>query len=167
MTVLRCLQRLDRVAHLLLPVVLVHGVVRRDQLTRTRVLLRRLSNRRAAVLDRVSIVGNRLLTNRCWLFVVRLLVVLVAVLLVHLHSRLVLVVVLDGLWLVRVWSLRRLHHIARRRSRVLVLILVLVSSVRRHLRVSSILRRSHLLVAAGGLVRLGHIIHAGTARRNQ
>jgi hypothetical protein len=167
MWVLRCLHRLNRLTHLLNPVVRIHRVVRRDQLTGTRVLLRRLSDRRTAVLHRVSVFRDRILTDRCWLLVVRLLVVLVAVLLVHLHSRLVLVAVVDGLRLVRVWSLGRLHHTGRRRSRVLVLILVLTRSIRRHLRVSTVLGRSHLLVIIGGLVRLRHVIHAGAARGNQ
>ena len=87
-SVWRCLQWLDGLSHLLWPVVLIHVVVRRHQLTRSRVLLRRLSDRRAAVIGIVSsvtIIRSRFLADGCGLYVVGwLLVVLVSVLLVHL-----------------------------------------------------------------------------------
>jgi hypothetical protein len=130
--------------------------------------LRGLGDRRTTVFGSVSIVRSRLLAYRCRLFVVRLLIVLVAaVLLVHLHGGLVLVAGVNRLGLVGVRSLWRLHHATRRRGSVLALILVLVGTVRRHLRVCGAVWRSHLLVVIRRLIRLRHIIHAWAAWRNQ
>ena len=75
---------------------------------------------------------------------------------------------MHGLRLVRVWSVRRLHHTARRWRSVLALILVLVGSIRGHLGIASALGWSHLLIVVAGLVRLlRHVLHAWAARRNQ
>lgn len=137
-------------------------------MTGTGVLLGRLGNRGATILGSVCIIRSRLLTHRCLLFIVRLLVVVrVVEVLVKLHGRLVLVVMMNRLGLLSVWWLRRLHHTVGWWGRVLALVLMLVGSVGRHLGVTVVLRWGHLLVIVRGLVRLVHLIHARTARDRQ
>lgn len=113
----------------------------------------------------MSIVRGWVLPRRRRLFVVRLLVVLVTVLLIHLHPRLALVgAVLGMMW---IGSLRRLHHGSRLWGRVLALVMLLTRSVGWNLRISGTLRRRHLLISVASRVRLGHIVHAWAAGRNQ
>ena len=188
----RRLMRLQRLTHLLWLSVLIHGgAIRRDKVIGSRVLLRRLRERRTAVFGRRCIVRYGLVTSWGGLLIVRLLlllVVLVTILLIHLHCRLVLVaVVMERLGLVRLVglmglvrlvrlvgkrSLRGLHHATGWRRSVLALVmwlvLVLAGRVRRHLlSVGSGLRRRQLLVTVGRLVRLRHIVHAWTANGRQ
>jgi hypothetical protein len=122
------------------------------------------------IISWLCVFNSRFLTNWCGLFVVRLLIALVchvSVRLSHVHARLVLIPVVGLVRLVRVWGLGRLHQrrsLRRRRKLALALVLRLARSVLRHLGIAGALRWSHLLIVVG-LVRLRHLIHAGTTRR--